>query len=355
MAISPADVRLEPGSRPTAATEEQRRSVALKWWAALGAAFVALQIYVLIYWIARGHATPTSTGADDATMPGYTRTAIHIFDVALPLLAVATIYWFLIRPWRRDGHMTTGGMVIVAWLSLYLLQDPLLNYSQTWFLYNSEFVNLGSWTSSVPGWLSPNGHLLPEPLLTWGAGYILFGFLPALLGVQLLRWGRKRWPQRSTLGLLALLFPFYMALDFLVEIPFLTLGMYAYAGSIRDLTLFAGETYQFPIYEMVGIAMWWTASSCLMFFVDDRGRTLVERGSERMRFKTTRARQTMKLLAIIGFVHLAGLAYNIPMQWFGTHADPFPAGYESYMLNGMCGPGTGYACAGPDVPIPRAQ
>lgn len=338
------------GSPPHAA----RLAIPFKWWAALGAAFLALQLYVLTYWIARGHAKPTPLGPDAGSMPGYTRTAIHVMDYGLPVLALATIWWFGIREWRRERRLTTNGMVIIAWVSLYLLQDPLLNYSQTWFLYNSAHVNLGSWTSSVPGWLSPNGHNLPEPLLTWGSGYILFGFLPALLGVKLMRWGKRRWPAMGKLGLLSMLFAFFMALDFVVEIPFLTLGTYAYAGSIRELTLFAGHTWQFPVYEMAGIAMWWTGTTCLMLYTDDRGRLFVERGAERMRFGGRRLPNGMKLLAVLGYIHLLGLGYNIPMQWFATHADQFPSGYKSYMLNGMCGPGTGYECAGPDVSIPRA-
>jgi hypothetical protein len=63
----------------------------------------------------------------------------------------------------------------------------------------------------------------------------------------------------------------------------------------------------------------------------------------------------MKLLAILGFIHLMGVAYNVPMQWFGTHADAFLKGYKSYMLNGMCGAGTGYPCTAPGRPIPRAD
>jgi uncharacterized protein DUF5135 len=101
--------------------------------------------------------------------------------------------------------------------------------------------------------------------------------------------------------------------------------------------------------------MWWTASTCLLFYVDDQGRTFVERGADRVRFRSQRARQGMKLLAILGFIHLMGVAYNVPMQWFGTHADAFPKGYKSYMLNGMCGAGTGYPCTAPGRPIPRAD
>ncbi|GLD02435.1 hypothetical protein Mkiyose1088_43010 [Mycobacterium kiyosense] len=39
---------------------------------------------------------------------------------------------------------------------------------------------------------------------------------------------------------------------------------------------------------------------------------------------------------------------------FATHADPFPAGYPSYLINGMCtGGADGKTCPGPGVPMPR--
>jgi hypothetical protein len=44
----------------------------------------------------------------------------------------------------------------------------------------------------------------------------------------------------------------------------------------------------------------------------------------------------------------------IPQQWFGTHSDPFPAGYPSYLVNDMCASGAdGHTCPGPGVLMPR--
>ena len=35
------------------------------------------------------------------------------------------------------------------------------------------------------------------------------------------------------------------------------------------------------------------------------------------------------------------------------HADPWPTGFKSYQVNAICGDGTPYACAAPDVTIPK--
>ena len=41
---------------------------------------------------------------------------------------------------------------MLVWLLMYF-QDPLGNYSGEWYVYNSYLPNLGSWTTSVPGWM----------------------------------------------------------------------------------------------------------------------------------------------------------------------------------------------------------
>ncbi len=96
------------------------------------------------------------------------------------------------------------------------------------------------------------------------------------------------------------------------------------------------------------------AIACLSYFRDDRGRTIVERGLDRLK-AGDKARQTLKFFAIYGAVHIGFVVlYMVPQQWFATHADPFPAGYPSYLINGMCtGGADGKTCPGPGVPMPR--
>jgi Spirocyclase AveC-like len=341
-------------SRPaTTESVAERKTKPIKWWAAAGVLFVLLEAYVLTRWIASGQATPTPTGRDP--IPGYTRVAIVAMEVSLPLLALATIWFYLIKPWRRAGQLTTDGMLLLGWLSAYFLQDTVLNYTQTWFLYNSYQLNLGSWNSQIPGWLSPSGHLLPEPMLIWGPGYIVLCFLiPCVLGCKFLRWLRQRRPQSSKAGAIATLYAVMVAYDIVMEVPFLRLNTYAYAGSIRPLTLFAGHTYQFPIYEALLAAFWFTIPAAVRYYVDDRGRTFVERGVDDVK-ASPRQKRTLKCFAIIGLIQVLALGYNIGMQEFATHADAFPSGYKSWMLNGLCGKGSPYPCPGPNTDIPRGN
>jgi hypothetical protein len=47
--------------------------------------------------------------------------------------------------------------------------------------------------------------------------------------------------------------------------------------------------------------------------------------------------------------------YNLPMSILGLYSSPFPKDIldRSYFMDGLCGPGTSYACPGTNVPIPR--
>ena len=58
-------------------------------------------------------------------------------------------------------------MLLVS-MGLMFFQDPLLNYFNTWCTYNTWLFNRGSWSSDIPGWVSPEepGRQVAEPLLT---------------------------------------------------------------------------------------------------------------------------------------------------------------------------------------------
>ena len=60
--------------------------------------------------------------------------------VGLPV----AIWWFIIRPWRRERRITLDGMLLVS-MGLLFFQDPLLNYFNTWCTYNTWLFNRGSW------------------------------------------------------------------------------------------------------------------------------------------------------------------------------------------------------------------
>lgn len=322
-------------------------------WAWIGAGIMAFILYVFARWFITGRAVPTDPGPDP--LPEITRLFIFWIQIVVTVISLALIWIYVVRPWRRDGQMSTTGMLYLCWLTLFF-QDPMMSYSSCTLFYNSYMVNLGSWTlGSTPGWMSPNGNNLPEPLLLIVGGYTIIGYSLIFPVLAILNKLRERWPGLSKFRLALIGIVILMLLDTLFESLLLRTGVYAYPYGIREITLFAGETYQFPMSEGLhygGLTI--GSTMALLLYRDDKGHTFVERGIDKLQLSPVK-RQWVKFLALFGFVHTSMfVVFTIPMQWYGLHSDPFPTGYPSYMVNGLCAYGpNGDQCPGPGVMMPR--
>ena len=195
--------------------------------------------------------------------------------VGLPI----AIYYFLIRPWRRERRITLDGMLFVS-CGLLFFQDPLLNYFNTWSTYNTWMWNRGSWVQDIPGWVSfgKPGAMMAEPFLMNAPGYF-FVLLCTMLGCWVMRKAKQRWPNINTIGLIGVVIVWTFFFDLVIEGLFLMpMGLFTYPGAIQALSINAGTYYQWPIYEGL---MWGGVQAglcCMRYFTDDRGRTFVERG-----------------------------------------------------------------------------
>jgi hypothetical protein len=340
----------EVGAQPS-------RSGPVKVWAAVGGAVLALQIYVWIRWIIGPYFTRVPTGPTEPPM--YMKAFLTMNSVVVCVGLPIAVWWFIIRPWRRERRITLDGILLVC-MGLMLFQDPLLNYFNTWCTYNTWLFNRGSWSSDVPGWVSPElpGHQVPEPLLVNAPGYAWGVLLITIGGCWVMRKIKSRWPNMSTLRLIMATYAFTFALDFVMEaglmLPF---GLYTYPGAIRAVSFGAGTYHQWPIYEGL---MWGGVQAslcCLRFFTDDRGRTVVERGLDHVRGGFAR-QQLTRFLAIFGAVSASFFVfYILPAQWVAMHADPWPADHlkRSYFNGGICGDGTNVPCPDPALPIPTKR
>ncbi len=281
-------------------------------------------------------------------------TNMIVMCVGLPFV----IWWFIIRPWVRERRITLDGILFVS-CALFFFQDPLLNYFNTWCTYNTWLWNRGSWSSHIPGWVSPEspGRQVAEPLLINATGYGMVLIL-AMVGCWFMRKVKARFPNITNLRLILVTYAAAFVADFILEAGFmLPFGLYTYPGSIRSVTVFAGTYHQWPIYEglMWGAVM--TALSCLRYFTDDRGRTVVERGLDQVRGGFVR-QQLVRFLAIFAAVSASFFfLYNIPAQWIGMHSDPWPEDHlkRSYFNGGICGDGTDVPCPDPSLPIPTKR
>ena len=181
-------------------------------------------------------------------------------------------------------------------------------------------------------------------------------FMIVLLTDRVMRRARHRWPQLGTFGLLSVAFGINVVIGLFAEALSLRIGLFAYPGAIRSLSLFPGTHYQLPIYETVLNAFLLGGFAALYHFRNERGETVVERGINDVR-TGSRRRTLLRGLALVGAMNTIFLAYNVGWSWFSLHQDPWPKDTisRSYLVDDFCGPNTGYACPGPDVPIPHGD
>ncbi len=326
-------------------------------WALVGGAVLAVQLWVWAKWITGPYFVRVPAGPSDP--PTWMKVVLVTWTSVIMLGFPISIYYFLIRPWRRDRRITTDGMLLGAF-GLAFFQDPLLNYLNTWCTYNTWMWNRGSWVMDVPGWVSWNkpGQMMAEPLLMNAPGYSFGVLLCTMLGCWVMRRAKMRWPSLGIPGLLGALVVFTFFFDIVMEGFFLMpMGLFTYPGAIQSLSLFPGTYHQYPIYEGV---LWGGVQGgfcSLRFFTDDRGRTFVERGLEHIQGGAVK-RESTRFLAIFAAVSLFFFVfYTVPAQWLAMHADPWPEDIQkrSYFTMGICGEGTGRLCPHPSLPIDQGE
>lgn len=333
---------------------QSRTSVSpIQAWAFFGSLILALQLYIWISWITGPYFVRVPPGPSDPPM--FMKTILTIWTTVIMAGLPVGIYYFIVRPWRRERRITTDGMLLVA-CGLLFFQDPLLNYFNTWSTYNTWMWNRGSWVQNVPGWVSYGepGRMMAEPLLMNAPGYSYGVLLCTILGCWIMRRAKMQWPNISNVGLIGVLIAWTFFFDLVIEGLFLMpMGLFTYPGAIQSLSINAGTYYQWPLYEGL---MWGgvQAGLCaLRYFTDDRGRTFVERGSERLQGGFVK-QQLTRFLAIFAACSLFFfVCYNLPAQWLAMHADPWPEDIQkrSYFTMGICGEGTGRLCPHPALPI----
>jgi hypothetical protein len=233
----------------------------------------------------------------------------------------------------------------------------MYNFFQAGFNYNAWFVNLGSWIGGVPGWMSPHADKTPQPLIWLPAVYICWFFAMVLI-VNLIMRRLYAWrPQLSLPAVWMITFIPTVILGSISESAMMRMGSHSYAGAIRGLTLSAGKSFEFPIYQGITGAILFTTWGAMRFYRDDHGGSFAERGIERLG-AGARAQGWLRFFAISGAITtIFFLGYHIPNMMFSLEGGAWPKSVQqrSYFTTGLCGPRTDNACPGPRIPIPRGD
>jgi hypothetical protein len=340
--------RLEPQAPATAPAPPP-----VKYWAAAGAILLAAEWIVLFKWVTGPNFERVSSGPDSP--PGWMKTEMVSIEVIATLATIFTLYWFLVRPWRRERRVTTDGLLCIAFLTISFF-DPLSNFAQNWFTYNSYLVNFGSVMTEIPGVTAFHEAGANEafPLLIVPTAYVTAFIWLSIIGCKVMSAAKRRWPSIGPGRLVLVCLAFTMLADVVIEgLFYMPLGFWSYAGGHWAIN--AGHYYQYPVHEIICGGAVFAMFVCLRYFTNDRGETIAERGIDRIR--TTPARKVLlRGLAIVAFVHIGFLAtYHLPQAIFGLNSTRWPQDVQSrsYFTNHICGPETDRACPGPTVPNSR--
>jgi Spirocyclase AveC-like len=356
MVVELAHVGTQTGTGPVREVEPGGGKP-VKLWAALGAAWLVLYAYILISWVTGPHFKRVPAGSTE--LPQWMKIVLNVYQPFGVAAALFCVYWFIIRSYRRERKVNANALLLCVMFGVLWVQDPWVSYYQPVFTFNSYMPNMGSWVANVPGWQSiAAGHpgaMQAYPVFFLIPLYAYALFTVTLLCAFLMRRAKARWPRLSNPVLLAGCWLFASVLALVMEGLWLRLGFYGYWEGIPSLTLFHGHYYQVPVYESALLGLWWTFFAALVYFRNDRGETLAERGISRVRASEP-VKVGLRLLALVGLAStIYMVAYNVPYQYFNMRTGEWPADVQqrSYFTNGICGPQTDQACPSPDLPISR--
>jgi hypothetical protein len=353
MAVTTRGPSIPAAALPAQPVGETRMTPAVKIWAGIGAVLVAFIAYVLISWISGPYFKEVPSGPSNAT--GLIGFSVVFWQIITIPAMLGFWYWFIIRPWRREGSVGPDGIFVIGF-SLMWFQDPLSSAWQHWFVYNTEMVNFGSWLNSVPGVTAfgAPGAMSSEPILFTPAAYTLAMGVAMMIGTFAMRQFKRRFPNITSFWLVAACFATMCLFDVLLEgIIWLPMGVFEYPGG--HWAIFPSTYHKYPLNEMFTIASVWTAIATVRYFTNDKGQMVIERGVDQVKGSKTR-KIALRGLAAIAFCQIAMfLGYNVPNAIIGANSTEWPKDLQqrSYFTNYICGAGTDRPCPGPGTPNTR--
>lgn len=309
-----------------------RASSAIRLWALIGAVALVVIVTGMTGWLLGG---PKATDPGPDHYP-YLLT-LRVVEMASAALLLSLLALLVVRPLIRHHRVGFDGMLLIACLLVHFV-DPTFNYFSPTYIQNSYSTQWGSWANHIPGYASPSGSAgFVEGLLWAAALYGVFGICAALGGCALLAKLRQRWPARSDFINYGTLFVIFCGIDFVLENFFVRTQIYLFWGSWSPATLWAGQLYQFPLYETFLAVVYALGFVWLRDSLDAAGHSAVERGADDLG-RLRRLSGPIRFCAIAGFCLVWGMvSYFMPFNWMAMKSDAYPP-LPSYLQGGaFCG------------------
>lgn len=233
----------------------------------------------------------------------------------------------LVLTYRR-GRWSPILIMTAAALTLSLL-DPIMNWSP-YASYNPNLLHLPEswpWVRIVP---------TVEPLMCW-LGYIYYWLVPAWAMLWLYKKFTHRrtadpraWVARHPIIVIAVsAYPVCFAWDLMIESFLVHSGLIAYTQVIAPITLWAGQSWQYPILLNSGFMALSICMAGSMMHRDDTGRTYPERAAAKFRVFTNRPNLgtylvTMAVMGPMFLTYVIGFGICRVAGVQSTPAQPWP-------------------------------
>jgi hypothetical protein len=309
----------------TEATPRTRATPA-RVWAGVGVVFLVFQAWVLGRWVIGTGVHVTFDRNADISVG---HAAVLWGLQGLVAGGVIVVVVVLVRQCRRERRLTfdtaiTIGFTLCAW------QDPLLLYFKPTYFVNQYLVQFNlNWAPYFPGWSRPdNPQSITTVICPSGLSYPILMtaiWIQCLLTNWVAQW-RPHW------GIPRILAASFLASSVVVcacEAVAIGTGTYSYPWSIQSLSLWGGHWYQYPLTEMISLAIFFTVIAIMRHTLHAHGTTPhIFRGAET---EPGRRSTWMRLLAGVGLVNTLMLFYVIVNDALAFLGDPIPIDTPSYL------------------------
>ncbi|KAL4808794.1 hypothetical protein BDV18DRAFT_157732 [Aspergillus unguis] len=264
-------------------------------WAAFGLAWTLLGVQGFIRWFASPDFRPAPLMDGPDKLATWRLVMLRLIEALSFTVLIGFVWFCVIAPYEHPGLGLTASVDEASYLST------------------------GMWTRFLPFHRDGGPHQYAESLI-WGPPmYVYFCAGVAIVSCRCLKPLRRRWPKISNVNLLIVTWCAEFLFDFVVENTIIRLShAYGFPKTYAPLTLFAGQTEQFPLYESVLVATLGSFYTQLRLrAMDDQlGLSPVERGFDKW---PAALQGPVRAFAVIGFCALSTVfIYHLPLNYLGV-------------------------------------
>jgi hypothetical protein len=311
----------------------RRRWGPARYFAVVGLLAIVWQGWTWVAWLASGPTSAISQGRHGASY------YVAVVYQAIALLMAATVITIVVRQCVRARRLTFDARFCIAGLLTWWM-DPLCNWIQPLFLFNSSWVNVHDWSGHVPFILNPDaGRGIELPLFTlpmYACGFLVNTAILSAVWRALLR----RWPWLSPANLVIIGFFGGALIEVIMEFPVILTRTWTFAGAPQWGSIPIGST-RMPLIEWATGGVAFTTLTAIRFFRDDEGFTVAERRTGRA---GSRRQIAMSTLALVGLLNTLWFGLNVSYAVVGLYSAPYSR-MPANLVNG--------ACTAPGLPATR--